>query len=129
LQVARSNAVTLGAQVDFIETDLLRCFADGMADVVVSNPPYVPISDRESLQREVRDWEPALALFAGPAGLCVYRRLIPEAWRVLKSGGVLALELGAGQAEAVCAMEAGWHDLQLFNDLAGIPRVLRCVKP
>jgi release factor glutamine methyltransferase len=129
LDVARANALTHGAKVDFIRTDLLRCFADGAADVVVSNPPYVPIADRQSLQREVRDWEPALALFGGPEGLCIYRRLIPEAWRVLRSGGVLALELGAGQAEAVRVMAAAWRDVQMFNDLAGIPRVLSCLKP
>ena len=124
-----ANATKLGADVQFIEADLLKPFADGVADLVVSNPPYVPLADRASLQREVRDWEPSLALFGGPSGLAVYERLIPEAGRVLKPGGMLALELGFGQSEAVSALAGGWRNLQLFPDLAGIPRVLVCEKP
>jgi release factor glutamine methyltransferase len=129
LVVAKANAAKLGADVEFIEGDLLKCVADGVADMVVSNPPYVALADRATLQREVRDWEPSLALFGGAAGLCVYERLIPEAWRVLKPGGALALELGAGQAEAVSALVSGWSELHLLPDLAGIPRVLICEKP
>ncbi len=129
LEMAKSNAMRLGATVAFIQADLLDCFADEFAEVVVSNPPYVPAVDRASLQREVRDWEPELALFAGPSGLCVYERLIPAAWRVLKSGGYLALEIGAGQSEAVSALAADWRNVQLFPDLAGFPRVLLCQKP
>jgi release factor glutamine methyltransferase len=128
LVVAKANAVKLGADVDFIEGDLFKCIADGVADMVVSNPPYVALADRATLQREVRDWEPSLALFGGTSGLCVYERLIPEAWRVLKPGGTLALELGAGQSEAVSALVADWSNVQLFPDLAGIPRVLACEK-
>lgn len=129
LAIAKSNAVALGATVDFLEADLLKCFADGVADIVVSNPPYVALADRESLQREVRDWEPPLALFGGLSGMCIYQRLIPEAMRVLKPGGVLALEIGAGQSEAVSALVSDWRNPQLFPDLAGIPRVLVCEKP
>lgn len=129
LEVAKSNAIRLGASVDFIEADLLQCFSAGVADIVVSNPPYVPAGDRESLQREVRDWEPSMALFGGPSGICVYERLIPEAGRVLKSGGVLAFEFGFSQAETVSALVSGWRNVQLFPDLAGIPRVLLCEKP
>lgn len=129
LEVAKSNALKLGADVELLEADLLKCFADGVADVVVSNPPYVALADRESLQREVRDWEPSLALFGGLSGICIYQRLIPEAWRVLKPNGVLVLEIGAGQSEAVSAIAAGWRNQQLFPDLAGIPRVLVCEKP
>jgi release factor glutamine methyltransferase len=129
LVIAKANAAKLGADVDFIECDLFKCVADGAADMVVSNPPYVALADRATLQREVRDWEPSLALFGGGNGLCVYERLIPEALRVLKPGGTLALELGAGQAEAVSALASNWSNVQLFSDLAGIPRVLVCEKP
>lgn len=129
LEVAKSNAMRLGANVEFVAADLCQCFPAGVADIVVSNPPYVALADRASLQREVRDWEPSLALFAGPSGLCVYERLIPEAWRVLKPAGHLALEIGAGQSEAVCALAADWRNVQLYPDLAGIPRVLLCQKP
>ncbi len=113
LAVAKANAAKLGADVEFIEGDLFKCIADGVADMVVSNPPYVALADRATLQREVRDWEPSLALFAGQNGLCIYERLIPEAWRVLKPGGTLALELGAGQSEAVSALASGWSNVQL----------------
>jgi len=128
-EVARSNAVKLGANVQILEADLLRPFADASADIIVSNPPYVALSDRESLQREVRDYEPSLALFGGPSGISVYERLIPEAGRVLKPGGILALELGCGQSGAVSALAAAWRNLELIPDLAAIPRVLVCRRP
>jgi release factor glutamine methyltransferase len=124
--IARCNALKLGANVQFLEADLLKPFAEGTADIVVSNPPYIAFSDRASLQREVRDYEPSLALYGGPSGFEVYKCLIPEAKRVLKPGGILALELGFGQSEAVSALAADWRNLQLFPDLAGIPRVLLC---
>jgi release factor glutamine methyltransferase len=110
-----------------IEADLLEPFADGAADLIVSNPPYVPLAS--ALQREVRDHEPHLALFAGTSGLDVYHRLIPEALRVLKPGGTLALELGFDLADQVIAMVSGWHNIQVLPDLAGVPRVLVCEKP
>jgi release factor glutamine methyltransferase len=124
--VARCNAARLNASVQFVEADLLKPFADSSADLIVSNPPYVPLSDQTLLQREVRDWEPSLALYGGPTGTAVYERLMPEAKRVLKPGGILALELGFGQSEAVPELAADFHNLQLFPDLAGIPRVLLC---
>jgi len=127
--LAKSNALKLGAHVQFIQADLLKPFADGSVDIVVSNPPYIPFSDRASLQREVRDWEPSLALFGGPAGTSIYERLIPEAKRVLRRGGTLALEMGFSQSEAVSALAADWLNLQVLPDLAGIPRVLVCQKP
>lgn len=127
--VATSNARGLGAKVQFLEADLLKPFEDGVADIVVSNPPYVPLSGRALLQREVRDWEPSLALYGGPDGIAVYERLIPEAKRVLKPGGALAMEIGFGQSEAVSALAREWRNVQLLPDLAGIPRVLMCERP
>ncbi len=129
LAMAKENAAKLGAGVRFVLADLLTPFADESFDIVVSNPPYVAETDRDSLQREVRDWEPGLALFAGPRGMAVYERLIPQAWRVLRPGGLLALELGFGQAGAVSDLVRDWRGLQVFPDLAGIPRVLVCEKP
>jgi release factor glutamine methyltransferase len=126
--VASENARRLGADVTFMVADLLKPFTDGSLDVVVSNPPYVPLNDRDGLQREVRDWEPSLALYGGADGTAIYDRLIPEAWRVLKPGGVLAFEFGFGQAEALSAKVVGWTNVQVLEDLAGIPRVLVCQK-
>jgi release factor glutamine methyltransferase len=129
LRIARRNVEALGANVSLVRGDLLGAVGDESVDVVVSNPPYVAEADRDGLQPEVRDWEPSLALFAGADGTDVYRRLIPEAWRVLKSGGLLAMELGFGQAEVVSAMAADWSNVRVLPDLAGIPRVLVCEKP
>lgn len=128
LKVAAGNAQTLRAPVTFITSDLLTSIADNSLDAVVSNPPYVCDTEAPTMQREVRDWEPHLALFAGTHGLDIYRRLIPEAARVLKSGGLLALEFGFGQAEALVALVAGWREVEIKPDLAGIPRVLLCRK-
>jgi len=129
LLVARNNASAHGAEVRFVRGDLLSPFADGVFDVVVSNPPYVPLRDLTGMQREVRDWEPHLALFAGQSGMGVYERLAPEAWRVLKPGGLLAMELGFGQAEGVAALVRAWKGVEILADFAGIPRVLVCEKP
>jgi release factor glutamine methyltransferase len=128
-RVARENARRLAADVRFIEADLLKPFADGIADVIVSNPPYVPLSHHAAIQREVRDWEPPLALYGGPDGTGVYERLIPESRRVLKPGGTLAMEIGFGQDEAIAGMTNGWRNLRRLPDLAGIPRVVVCEKP
>jgi release factor glutamine methyltransferase len=123
LQVARDNARRLGARVEFIEADLIAPL--GSIDMIVSNPPYVPLTDRTALQREVREYEPHVALFAGDTGLEIYQRLIADAQRALKNGGHLILELGFKMADPVRAMLGeGWSDVRLIPDLAGIPRVL-----
>ncbi len=127
LRTASENAGRLGVadRVHFFQGDLLSCLPDACVDLVASNPPYVADADAATLQREVRDHEPHLALFAGGDGLAVYRRLVPEAARVLRPGAWLVLELGYNVAEQVRAMFAeGWDSLQIEKDLAGIDRVL-----
>lgn len=124
ITVAQGNAGKLGASLDLLQMDLLTGFAEQSLDTVVSNPPYVPGRDKDMLAREVSDWEPHLALFAGEDGLDVYRRLIPQAEYSLRPGGLLAMEIGAGEAEAVCEMMRGWDNIRVMNDLAGIPRVV-----
>lgn len=125
LRVARGNAARLQAPVAFAASDLASCFAARSIDVLVSNPPYVPRADQASLQREVRDYEPHVALFAGPSGLEIYERLIEDARRVLRPGGWLIVELGYNSLEAVNqTLGAGWTDPAVEHDLAGLPRVL-----
>ena len=125
LGVAADNARRLQADVAFLACDLASAFVDRSFDVVVSNPPYVPRTDEAGLQREVRDYEPHVALFAGPTGLEIYERLIAEAARVLKPGGWLLVELGYNSVEPVRAMlENGWSEINVEQDLAGLPRVL-----
>jgi release factor glutamine methyltransferase len=127
LDLARRNAERIGYadRIRFVEGDLLAPVQDERFDFVVSNPPYVPTADRDSLAVEVREHEPALALFAGEDGLDVYRRLIPAAFAVLEVGGFLALEIGYRQSETVAGLmsEAGFERIEFVPDLQGISRV------
>jgi release factor glutamine methyltransferase len=129
LKVASENARGFDANVAFVECDLGSGFTDASFDVIVSNPPYVPERDRATLAREVRDHEPELALFAGDDGLSVYRRLIPEARRLLRPGGWLIMELGHESLTPVRDMFTGWDEIGIVNDLAGIPRVIAARRP
>ncbi len=134
LAVARDNAAQNGVHVRLLRGDLLFPVADESFDLIVSNPPYIPTADRESLSVEVREHEPALALFAGVDGLDIYRRLVPEAFVQLNPDGYVALEIGFGQANAVGALlrEAGFNNIAFTPDLQGIPRVAsaqRCASP
>ncbi len=133
-RVAAGNAHRLASPAQFIVCDLGSALASGVFDVVVSNPPYVPETDRETLPREVREHEPRVALFGGPDGLDVYRRLIPEAARLLKPGGHLVMEIGWLAAEPIGAMlaskESGeWATVETKPDLQGIPRVVIARRP
>lgn len=123
LAVAEENAKLHGVaeRIRFVESDLLGAVAGERFDAVVSNPPYVP--EGEVLEEQVRLFEPASALYAGASGLDVYRRLIPQAWDVLKPDGWLLMEIGHGQREALAALLAGWSDVGFVDDLQGIPRV------
>jgi release factor glutamine methyltransferase len=122
--VARDNAARLGAAVDLVVCDLVSALGAGAADVVVSNPPYVPRGARAGLQREVRDWEPEVALYAGDTGFEIYDRIVADAPRVLGDDGWLVLELGFGSLDHVTELLAGWRDLRVIPDLAGIPRAV-----
>ena len=103
-QTVAGNAQRLDAPVSFVACDLLSAFADGSMDLIVSNPPYVPLGDQAGLQREVRDWEPPEALFAGPTGVEIYARLVRDAERVLRPGGWIVMELGFNLRDRVAAM-------------------------
>jgi release factor glutamine methyltransferase len=123
-RVAAENAARLGAPVKFVVCDLMEAIAAGTMDLIVSNPPYVPVTQREGLQREVRDFEPHVALFAGETGFELYDRIVADAPRVLKPGGWLVMELGFTSLEHVQTLLAGWDALRVVPDLAGIPRVI-----
>ncbi|HJT88793.1 MAG TPA: peptide chain release factor N(5)-glutamine methyltransferase [Bryobacteraceae bacterium] len=122
--VAQTNARKLGAEVAIVVCDLMSAVAGESMDLIVSNPPYVPLHDRHGLQREVRDWEPHVALFAGETGFEIYERIATDAQRVLRPAGWLILELGFGSRDRVAALLAGWRDIRIEPDLAGIPRVI-----
>jgi release factor glutamine methyltransferase len=127
LAVARANAARngLAGRCTFVACN----FADGVAgpfDVIVSNPPYIPHDEIATLEPEVRDYDPALALDGGADGLNGYRAIAREARRLLAPGGRLIVELGVGQEAAVRALfsDVGLTAGSVRNDLAGIPRAL-----
>ncbi|MBK5292091.1 MAG: peptide chain release factor N(5)-glutamine methyltransferase [Acidobacteriia bacterium] len=125
LVVAQENARQLGARVDFLACNLGSALPAGRFDLVMSNPPYIPDHERESLQKEVRDHEPALALFCGPTGVEIYAPLIEDAARLLRPGGMVVLEIGYQAESAVRALlGAAWSAIEVAHDLAGWPRVL-----
>lgn len=132
LNVARKNAERHGVRdrIEFLEGDLLMPLAErgleGAVDVLASNPPYVNEESRELLQREVRNWEPHTALFAGVDGLDFYRRLIAESPHYLKPGGYVVLEMGFSQVDSISEMVKGGalELVDMTRDLQGIPRTL-----
>ncbi len=131
LEVARANAARyeLTSRIKFHRADLLSSLPHAEFDFVVSNPPYVGESEEGSVQLEVRKFEPRNAVFAGPTGLEVIERFIPQAQTVLRPGGWLVFEISGTIAEAVRHRLAGWTDVGLTNDLQGITRVATARKP
>ena len=124
LAVAFGNATALGARCDFVLGDALAMVATKSVDLIVSNPPYIALAERESLALEVREHDPAVALFGGESGLDVYARILAEAPRVLRTGGWLVLELGWQSADGVRTLAgSGWRDVEIGQDLAGRDRV------
>jgi release factor glutamine methyltransferase len=131
LEVARKNQTKLGANVSWFQGDLLETIRTHSLDLVASNPPYVPLGDKAGLQREVRDFEPELALYGGPEGHEMYARLFGQAAIALKPGGRIVVELGWRSLEAVqrIASANGFTEVSVRDDLAGIPRVLGARMP
>lgn len=137
LDVARANAQRHNVQnrIEFIEGDLLEPLgkyargSEGLEEAInfiASNPPYVEEGKPEIIQREVRDWEPALALYGGADGLNCYRRLLADGTRYLKRGGCLVCEIGYTQLDAIRSMidVTRWDLVDVIHDLQGIPRTL-----
>jgi release factor glutamine methyltransferase len=126
--VARDNAANLGlaGRAALLRGDWTVGLGEASFDLVVANPPYIPPAEIETLEPEVRDHDPRLALDGGPDGLDAYRRLAPEILYVLKPGGRFAVEVGAGQAGAVEALfrDAGAVELAVHKDLATHERVV-----
>ncbi|NFV81975.1 peptide chain release factor N(5)-glutamine methyltransferase [Magnetospirillum aberrantis] len=131
LAVARENAENhgLAGRVDFVLSDWAAA-VEGSADVVVSNPPYIPDSDIDRLEPEVATYEPRLALAGGPDGLECYRVLVPQMAALAVPGGVVAVEVGAGQGSDVAALfrQAGLTVVALPRDLAGVERCVVATK-
>ncbi len=128
LEIARRNALRHGVldRVALVEANLLAAFAPRAFDLIVSNPPYIGRKEAATLPREVLEHEPPAALFGGEEGIEVYPVLIAQAAERLVSGGLLVLEIGYGVSERVEALldAPDWREIEITNDLAGIPRVI-----
>jgi len=129
LEVARHNALRLGTiwNLDFRRSDLLaEIEREAGFDLIMANPPYVPDAEVPTLSPDIKNHEPASALCGGPDGLALIRRLVKAAPLLLVPGGLLALEVGAGQAPRVAKglMSYGFSDVQQERDYAGIERVV-----
>ena len=123
LAVPAKNAELLGASVTLHQGDLFAAVPEIAFDVIVSNPPYIPSADCLTLQEEVRR-EPMMALDGGTDGLDFYRRIASDVPNFLRPGGVLLLEVGFDQAEAVMALLADFADVQAHEDYQHIPRMI-----
>ncbi len=129
LETARENAISLGLSADFLKGDLfeaLKGFDFGTFDMIISNPPYIPSKDIETLSPEVKDHEPIAALDGDVDGLAFYRRITKDAPNYLNKGGVLIFEIGYDEAKAVEGLmaEAGFINIYTKKDLAGLDRLV-----
>lgn len=109
----------------FVEGDLFAALEERF-DIIISNPPYIETGVIDTLMPEVREHEPLMALNGGADGLAFYRRIVKQAGDYLNGGGMLFFEIGCGQAEAVCGLmnEAGFCEIQVVQDFAGLDRVI-----
>jgi release factor glutamine methyltransferase len=125
LDIARANAARheLTSRIEFHETDLLGGLPTASFDIVVSNPPYVGESEEDSVQLEVRKFEPRDAVFAGPTGMEVIERMIPQARAALAPEGWLVFEISGTIADRVRSLLLSWNEVEIRNDLQGIARV------
>ena len=126
LSVAKQNAEENEADILFIQSDLFSRIR-GRFDVIVSNPPYIPTAEIDTLQREVKEYEPHLALDGGADGLEIYRRIAAEAPKHLNRGGTLIMEVGAGQASEIVKMFRGNSYSMVIKDFNGVDRYVKIV--
>ena len=143
LEVAARNAAALGLsdRCIFLEGDLFGALGSpasdsgnedgsGLFDMIVSNPPYIPRTVIAALEPEVRVYEPLLALDGGDDGLVFYRRIADACGRYLKPGGLIFVETGDTQTQAVASLleEAGLKDIEIYQDYGGRPRAVSAAK-
>jgi release factor glutamine methyltransferase len=126
LELAKENAEANEADILFLQSDLFTRIR-GRFDLIVSNPPYIPTEEIESLQREVKSFEPRLALDGGKDGLDIYRKIASEASKYLNRGGTLIMEVGEGQAEKVTRLFSGHAYSMIIKDFNGVDRYVKII--
>jgi len=129
LTLAKENAILNQAEIEFIESDLFSKLDANQTkfDVIISNPPYIKSSDILTLQNEVKNYEPTLALDGGEDGLIFYRIIAKKASDFLSDGGVILLECGIGQAQEVSKMFEGFKTVEIIKDYENIDRIVKAV--
>ena len=133
LSIARQNATrnNVAGHIRFLQGDLLAPVSGERFEIIASNPPYVPDTDRALISVEVREHEPHVALFGGHDGLEIYRRLIPAAHAALVPGGYLVFEFGFSQQSDIESLltASGFEHIEITHDLQGIPRIASSRRP
>lgn len=124
LQIATKNAKLNGVELEFIKSDMLS-EVDEKFDIIVSNPPYIPSGDIDNLSKEVKEYEPRLALDGKEDGLFFYRIIAKEAKKYLKEDGKIYLEIGYNQAEDIRDLFKEYQSIEVYKDLAGKDRVVK----
>ena len=128
LEIASENAQLNGATVQFIHSNLFESI-EGKFNLIVSNPPYIPTEDIKGLDKEVRDYEPALALDGGLDGLDFYRAIAKNAIDYLEDGGILIMDFGIGQASDIATLlQDNFTEIEIKKDLSGIERIIKAKK-
>lgn len=128
LTVAKENAKLNGTEIDFIKSDMFSALDGKVFDVIISNPPYIQSAVIDTLQREVKDFEPKLALDGGADGLEYYKIICDNALKYLTDGGILIMECGFDQASLIKNMLTEFKDVQIIKDYEGVDRIVKAVK-
>ncbi|MBQ8197554.1 MAG: peptide chain release factor N(5)-glutamine methyltransferase [Clostridia bacterium] len=126
LSIAKENAKINGANVNFVQSNLFENIEDKF-DMIISNPPYIKSKDIATLQKEVKDFEPTLALDGGVDGLDFYKKIALQAKNHLNKGGILLLECGIGQAQDVADMLKDYGTVKIIKDYENIDRIVKAV--
>lgn len=125
LKVAKENAKRLNAKVDFVCSDLFKNLGGLVFDIIVSNPPYISENEYENLEKDVKDFEPKLALVANDNGFEIYERIISQAKNHLSENGKIFFEIGFSQAEKIKKLlEKDFENIKIFKDLEGKDRMV-----
>ncbi len=127
IEIAKENAKLNDAKIEFLHGNMFESVVDRKFDVIVSNPPYIKRNDILALQKEVKDFEPIIALDGGEDGLDFYRTIAKNAKNHLNEGGVLLLECGFNQAEQIKTLLVDFNSIEIIKDYENIDRIIKAV--